>query len=91
MKRFSVHSLAVSALPVSCAADTGIIKVTQETYMLGREGGWESSDSKVRAGHYRDANLFCEKAGKSLILVPGYSDDQSLGNHATAEIHFKCQ
>lgn len=91
MKKFSVLSLVVSAVLAGCAADTGIIRVGRDTYMMGRQGGWESSGSKVRAGLYKDANLFCEKEGKNLVLVSGYSDDASHSKHATAEIHFKCE
>jgi hypothetical protein len=91
MKKFSVLLLlGVSTVLAGCAADTGIVRVGRDTYMMGRQGGWESSGSKVRAGLYKDASLFCEKAGKNLVPVSGYSDDASHGKHATAEIHFRC-
>ncbi len=76
---------------IGCAANTGIVKITDDTYMIGKQGGWESSGSAVKVGLYKEGNQFCANMGKKFIPVSGQSDDQGPGKHATAEIQFKCQ
>ena len=76
---------------VGCAANTGIVKITDDTYMIGKQGGWESSGSAVKVELYKEGNQFCANMGKKFVQVSGQSDDQGPGKHATAEIQFKCQ
>ena len=74
-----------------CAANTGIVKISEDTYLLGKQGGWESSGSAVKVELYKEANQFCTTMGKKFIQTSAQSDDQGPGKHATAEIQFKCQ
>lgn len=82
---------AIAALVISgCAANTGVVKIGDDTYLLGKQGGWESSGSAVKVGIYKEANEFCSKMGKKFVQTSAQSDDQGPGKHATAEIQFKC-
>ncbi|OAM51819.1 hypothetical protein A7981_10175 [Methylovorus sp. MM2] len=74
-----------------CAANTGIVKISDDTYMIGKQGGWESSGSVVKVELYKEGNQFCSNIGKKFVPLSSQSDDQGLGKHATAEIQFKCQ
>ena len=96
--RFKSTSLAIvsvavfSAIVISgCAQNTGIVKISEDTYLLGKQGGWQSSGSVLKVGLYREANQYCANMGKKFIQVSDQSDDQGPGKHATAEIQFKCQ
>ena len=96
--KFKMTSSTVSRVVVltaiaiaGCAANTGIVKISDDTYMLGKQGGWESSGSVVKADLYKEANKFCAGMGKKFLQTSSQSDDQGPGKHATAEIQFKCQ
>ena len=82
---------AIAVLVISgCAANTGVVKIGDDTYLLGKQGGWESSGSAVKVGLYKEANQFCSDIGKKFVQTSAQSDDQGPGKHATAEIQFKC-
>ena len=91
----SLAALSIAAFSTiiiaGCAQDTGIVKISEDTYLLGKQGGWQSSGSVLKVGLYREANQFCANMGKKFIQVSDQSDDQGPGKHATAEIQFKCQ
>ena len=78
------------AIICGCAANTGIVKISDDTYMLGKQGGWESSGSAVKISLYQEANKFCADKGKKFVQTTAQSDDMGPGKHATAEIQFKC-
>lgn len=84
-------AIFVAAIVAGCAANTGIVKISDDTYMIGKQGGWESSGSVVKVGLYKEGNQFCANMGKKFVQVSGQSDDAGPGKHATAEIQFKCQ
>jgi hypothetical protein len=73
-----------------CAANTGVVKISDDTYLLGKQGGWETSGSVVKVGLYKEANQFCSDQGKKFVQTSAQSEDQGPGKHATAEIQFKC-
>lgn len=88
----SISAATVAAITVAgCAANTGIVKISDDTYLLGKQGGWESSGSVLKAELYKEANQFCSNMGKTFVQTSAQSDDQGPGKHATAEIQFKCQ
>ena len=87
---FSIAAFSTIII-AGCAQDTGIVKISEDTYLLGKQGGWQSSGSVLKVGLYREANQFCANMGKKFIQVSDQSDDQGPGKHATAEIQFKCQ
>lgn len=89
MKKMGLGLLAATL--VGCAVNTGIVKISDDTYMIGKQGGWESSGSAVKVSLYKEAGLFCSTKGKRFVQTGAQSDDQSFGKHATAEIQFKCE
>ncbi len=85
------NAVLVAVIVAGCAANTGIVKISDDTYMIGKQGGWESSGSAVKVELYKEGNQFCANMGKKFVQVSSQSDDQGPGKHATAEIQFKCQ
>lgn len=87
---FAIGTLSLVVL-AGCATNTGVVKISDNLYMIGKQGGWESSGSAVRVELYKEAGQYCSNMGKKFVPVSGQSDDQGPGKHATAEIHFKCE
>ncbi|NOU24091.1 MAG: hypothetical protein HOO90_00990 [Methylotenera sp.] len=76
---------------VGCAANTGIVKISEDTYMYGKQAGWEQSGAVIKVGMYKEANEFCSKMGKKFVQVANSSSDQEAGKFSAAEIQFKCE
>jgi hypothetical protein len=86
-KILCVISIAVLA---GCATDTGIVKITDDTYMVARQGyGWSGAPIKVEL--YKEANEFCAKMGKKFVQSSHGGQDATYSQYAAAEIQFKCQ
>lgn len=87
--RVLLCAMALTAL-AGCAANTGIVKISDDTYMLARQGyGWSGSTVKVEL--YQEANEFCAKAGKKFVQISHGGQDATYSQYAGAEIQFRCQ
>ena len=78
---------------IGCAANTGVVPIGQDTFMVSRQAATGFSGSgNLKAEAFREANQFCINQGKSLQVVntsesgPPYI----LGNFPKAEIQFMC-
>lgn len=76
---------------VGCAANTGIVKISDDTYMYGKQDRWSASGATIKVGMYKEANEFCSKMGKKFVQVTNSSTDQDFSNFSSAEIQFKCE
>ena len=75
-----------------CAGNTGIVKISDDTYMLGRQSVTSNSGSVVKAELFKEANEYCAGMGKRLIFVSdSHTDFKQLQTFAGAEIKFKCE
>ena len=83
-------AISVVAL-TGCAANTGIVKISDDTYMYGKQDGWTASGATIKVGMYKEANEFCSKMGKKFVQVANNSTDQDYGKFSSAEIQFKCE
>jgi hypothetical protein len=95
MKNFlmtiSVTAIATVALS-GCGTSTGIVKISDDTYMLAKQDAMAWSGSGVKVELYKEANEFCAKEGKKFIQVSNTSVDAAMyQTMAGAEIQFKCQ
>ena len=92
MKRLLVISL-VAGLFSGCGGNTtGIVKINDDTYMLGAQDYWETSGSQVKAKLYAEASAFCAKSGKQVQQVTDSSVDHAVARtSAGAEIQFRCK
>jgi hypothetical protein len=83
---------ALAAVILSgCAANTGFVQLTEDTYMYGKQDMWAYSGSAVKADMYKEAIAFCVAKGKK--FSPGASsatDAAVYQSHAGAEIQFRC-
>lgn len=92
MKNLFVVAVIMSIALAGCAANTGIVKISDDTYMYNKQEGWEQSGGVIKVGLYKEANEFCSKQGKKLVQVSSQSTDQGAGGQfASAEIQFKCE
>ena len=78
-----------------CAGNTGIVKISDDTYMLGRQSSWHLSGSVVKKELYKEGNEFCAAMNKKFIPVSDnhadFSKHYSTSSLAGAEIKFKCE
>ncbi len=83
-------SVLSALLIAGCAANTGIVKISDDTYMYSKQDGFTSSGATIKVGLYKEANDFCKAQGKKFIQVSNNSTDQEHGKFSAAEIQFKC-
>jgi hypothetical protein len=92
MKKLLTIIAAISTVAlVGCAANTGIVKISDDTYMYAKQAGWEQSGAVIKVGMYKEANEFCKSQGKKFVQVTNSSSDQENGKFSSAEIQFKCE
>lgn len=84
--------IAMSMALVGCAANTGIVKISDDTYMYNKQDGWQQSGGVIKVGMYKEVNEFCSKQGKKFVQVSSNQTDQGAGSlFASAEIQFRCE
>lgn len=96
MKNFiitiSVTSVTTVILAGCLATTTGIVKISDDTYMLAKQDAGVWSGAGVKVELYKEANEFCAKSGKKFVQISHTSVDAvSKQSMAGAEIQFKCQ
>jgi hypothetical protein len=83
--------IALALIVAGCGSTTGIVKITDDTYMLAKQDATVWSGAGVKVELYQEANAFCSKQGKKLVQVSNSSVDAvSKQSMAGAEIQFKC-
>ena len=90
---FVIGVTAIAAATISgCATTTGIVKISEDTYMLAKLDPNTFSGAGIKVELYKEANEFCAKSGKKFVQVSNTSVDAvSAQSSASAEIQFKCQ
>ena len=76
---------------VGCSTTTGIVKISEDTYMLAKQSGTAYTAGQVKVELYKEANVFCEKDGKKFVQLSNTGVDYGFTSYASAEIQFKCQ
>jgi hypothetical protein len=91
MKNFLL--LTMCLFLIGCAANTGVVPIGQDTFMVSRQAATGfSGPGNLKAEAFREANEYCISKGKSLQVVsttetgPPYI----FGNYPKAEIQFMC-
>jgi len=86
-----VSAIAAAALS-GCGTATGVIQISEDTYMLAKQDATVWSGSGVKMELYKEANEFCAKSGKKFVQISNTSVDAvSKQSMAGAEIQFKCR
>jgi len=73
-----------------CVANTGIVKISDDTYMYAKQSGWEQSGASIKVQLYKEANDFCKAEGKKFVQVSNKSNDGGPAKFTSAEIQFQC-
>ena len=90
--RRAIIMLSVVFVSVGCATTTGIVKISEDTYMLAKQPLLAHTAGEVKVEIYKEANAFCEKNGKKFIqLSHTGSDYHPYNSYASAEVQFKCE
>jgi hypothetical protein len=74
-----------------CASNTGIVKISDDTYLSAKQETMAWSGSTIKVKLYQEANDFCAKMGKKFVQVSNTSVDARYDQFAGAEIQFKCE
>jgi hypothetical protein len=86
-----MKKLLLLAFLGGCATHTGVVKINDDTYMIGAQDYMAYSGSGVKAQLYKEANEFCAKQGKKVEPVADNKTDYGWSGHAGAEIQFRCK
>ena len=88
--RYLLASLAIATFLVGCA-NPGIVKVSEDTYMLSRtdKGGVFGNASAMKADVIREANEFAEKKGKVAVPITLTESPMSIGHFASVDYQFR--
>lgn len=76
-----------------CAVNTGVVPIGKDTFMISRQAATGFSGlGGLKAEAFREANIYCETQGKSLMVVNTNesSPPYILGNFPRAEVQFMC-
>ena len=76
-----------------CAANTGVIPIGQDTFMVSRQAATGFSGSgNLKAEVFGEANQYCKSNGKVLQVVSTQeaAPPYILGNYPKAEVQFMC-
>jgi hypothetical protein len=91
MRTIALCIVASLALTACLTTTTGVVKITDDTYLLSKQDHGVWSGSEVKVGLYQEANSYCAKEGKKFVQVSQTSVDAvSKQSSASAEIQFKC-
>ena len=84
--------LLVAVASAGCSTTTGVVKISDDTYMLAKQDATVWSGAGVKVELYKEANTYCAKDGKTFVQVSNTSVDAVSGRSmAGAEIQFKCK
>lgn len=90
MKRITTASVVFLA---GCAANSGVVQIGKETYMVSRQAATGFSGSgTLKAEAFQEATTYCESQSKSLQVVSTHEamPPYILANFPKAEIQFMC-
>lgn len=93
IKRIAALALALASLVLAgCASRTGVLPMGKDTYTLSTgvsgTGSVSGNDTKAKREAFLEANQYCAKMGKQL-LVKNISLSSTLAG-STSELVFQC-
>lgn len=77
----------------ACAANTGIVPIGEDTYMVSRQAATGFSGSgNLKAEAFQEANQYCVSMAKKLQVVSTHEATPPFifGNFPKAEVQFMC-
>lgn len=86
--------IAAASGLAGCASTTssdGVVKIGQDTYMIGGLGKFtDFSSSAVKGRLYKEASAYCEERKRVMSPLNSTGKDSGFGTYASAEIQFRC-
>jgi hypothetical protein len=85
--------LIAIAMLSGCAANSDVVPIGQDTYMVSRQAATGFSGSgTLKADAFREANQYCVSHGKALQVVGTHEAQPPyvFGNFPKAEVQFMC-
>lgn len=86
-------ALVPLALLTTCASNTGVVPIGEDTFMVSRQAatGFSGSGS-LKAEAFQEASQHCQNMGKKLQVVSTQEATPPfiLGNFPKAEVQFMC-
>ena len=91
-KLFFFAAITVSVLAGCASTNTGIVQISDDTYMYAKQDWTAYSGSVVKAELYKEANAFCVSKGKKFAPINSTAQDAVVYQvSAGAEIQFTCK
>jgi hypothetical protein len=93
MKSSSVFAMSLLMFLTGCAANSGVISIGKDTYMVSRQAATGFSGSgTLKAEAFQEANQFCLTLAKVVQVVSTHeaAPPYILGNFPKAEVQFMC-
>ena len=93
MKKAILVATTVALALTGCAStNTGIVQISEGTYMYAKQDWAAYSGGAVKAELHKEANAFCAGKGKKFAPINSTSQD-AIAYHASAgaEIQFTCK
>jgi len=80
-------------LLAGCGPNKDVVKMNDDTYMLGSQERLAASGSAVKKNLIVEAEAFCASSGKKLQMLGDKSVEFALGNNNGfgAQIQFRCR
>lgn len=92
--KMKVFTSAITVLILlGCAANSGVIPIGKDTYMVSRQAATGFSGSgTLKAEAFQEANVFCRSQSKDVqvISTSEAAPPYILGNFPKAEVQFLC-
>ncbi|WP_395402158.1 hypothetical protein ACHMW6_28940 [Pseudoduganella sp. UC29_106] len=85
--------LAVALLMAGCAANSGVVSIGQDAYMVTRQAATGfSGASTLKAEAITEGNQFCTRLNKQFQLTSAVEAQPPyvFGNYPKADVMFKC-
>ncbi len=93
MKSSSVFAMSLLVFLTGCAANSGVIPIGKDTYMVSRQAATGFSGSgTLKAEAFQEANQYCLTLAKDVQVVSTHeaAPPYILGNFPKAEVQFMC-
>lgn len=92
MRYISILLIIFTPILSSCASSSGVLPLGPDTYTISAggvlTGSISGNDTKAKQKALKEANQFCSKKGKYILVTN--INMQSTGFGSTSDITFKC-
>jgi hypothetical protein len=80
----------MATLIIGCTTSSGVVSVGSDTYKISRTEWGLRSSGFVKAAAIKEADAYCRKRGKAIMVIKTVESDVEYGAKPAAEVYFKC-